>query len=148
MSSITKYNGEDLAKSVIALSIVEIVYIFIIQSTVASAPAKLYWILNLISCVPYVYLIWFSYHILDRDTEYKRNLFPIVITIGTISSFTIFLEVFFISVGTLFESNVFGRMLAIIVSLCFSAVFFVLSHDARVYSNENLSQEKRALFLS
>ena len=148
MPSISKFNGEDLGKAVITLSIVEVLYILIVQGSIASAPAKLYWILNMIACVPLVYIIWFSYHIVMRDTEYKRNLFPVVITIGTITSFTIFLEVFFITIATLFEGKGLGTWFLIIVGLGLTIGYFILSHDARVYSTDNLSNEKRALFLS
>ena len=139
MSSITKQNGEELGQSVIGISIVQIIYIIIVQSSIASAPAKLYWIVNLIACVPIVYIMWFALHVMRGDTEYKRNLFPIVITIGTITSFTIFLEVFFISVGHMFEGHGFGTWLLIIIGVALSIGYFILSHDARVHSTDNLS---------
>jgi len=60
-TKITNYNAEELGQGVIGISVVEIIYIIIIQSSIASAPAKLYWILNLIACVPLVYVIWFAY---------------------------------------------------------------------------------------
>jgi hypothetical protein len=85
---------------------------------------------------------------MQQDTEYKRNLFPVVITIATITSFTIFLEVFFICIGNLFEGNGLGSWFAILFGLALSIGYFVLSADARVHSTENLSNEKRALFLS
>ena len=83
--------------------------------------------------------MWFALHVIRGDTEYKRNLFPVVITIGTITSFTVFLEVFFIALGDLFEGYGFGTVLLVLIGLALAIGYFILSADARVHSTENLS---------
>ena len=88
MPLILNYRGSDLGQATIVLTIIQFIYLILIQSTVLNLPGKLFWVINLILAVSFVYIIWFCYRFMHHETEYLRNLLPIVITIGAIVSFT------------------------------------------------------------
>ena len=131
MGSITGYEGADLGQATIAVTIFQFVYLILIQFTILNLPGKLYWIINFFLSISFVYIIWFCHRFMQNETEYLRNLLPIVITIGTIVSFTSFLEALFVSLDTLFETSPFGKVICIFIGFGLSVVYFVLSNDAR-----------------